>query len=255
MSTQVLRLRGVAAAQAETGFLPVLQSLTLLRFTVHRWHVQDRLPDTLYKERGLHDFCPVVFDECHFCLLNLAVHSVPWHDLLLLSPAQSKCAAGRGGPPVPCPPCSEEDGSNQAQGRSCGLVAVRSPRLLHSSLRASGRWRALPPEEQRSRRRRTSAKHHTKSPCRLKLPLATPDSSYGPRPKGYSRPLAASRIFLAVHGHGSFLHLLADCPGGRRPPCQEHGSGFCGYAAIRPKLFRGHEGGGGGGGNRGEGRR
>eukprot|EP00931_Biecheleriopsis_adriatica_P005121 TRINITY_DN106678_c0_g1_i1.p1 TRINITY_DN106678_c0_g1~~TRINITY_DN106678_c0_g1_i1.p1 ORF type:complete len:843 (+),score=175.66 TRINITY_DN106678_c0_g1_i1:79-2607(+) len=26
-------------------------------------------------ERGLHEFCPVVFDECHFCLLNLAVHS------------------------------------------------------------------------------------------------------------------------------------------------------------------------------------
>ena len=37
MSTQILRLRGV--------------------------------------ERGLHDFCPVVFDECHFCLLNLLVHS------------------------------------------------------------------------------------------------------------------------------------------------------------------------------------
>eukprot|EP00439_Symbiodinium_sp_Y106_P042169 s4971_g5.t1 len=93
VSTQVLRLRGVAAAQAETGFLPVLQSLTLLRFTVHRWHVQDRLPDTLYKERGLHDFCPVVFDECHFCLLNLAVHSAVVDLRFRVRPALRKMAA------------------------------------------------------------------------------------------------------------------------------------------------------------------
>ncbi|CAE7775090.1 FAM135A [Symbiodinium sp. CCMP2456] len=44
-------------------------------------------------ERGLHDFCPVVFDECHFCLLNLAVHSAVVDLRFRVRPALRKMAA------------------------------------------------------------------------------------------------------------------------------------------------------------------
>ncbi|CAJ1408237.1 unnamed protein product [Effrenium voratum] len=49
-------------------------------------------------ERGLHDFCPVVFDECHFCLLNLAVHSAVVDLRFRLRPQQAVAKPKVAGP-------------------------------------------------------------------------------------------------------------------------------------------------------------
>ncbi|CAE7254597.1 FAM135A [Symbiodinium microadriaticum] len=74
-------------------------------------------------ERGLHDFCPVVFDECHFCLLNLAVHSAVVDLRFRVRPALRKMAATKPKVAGPAPRAGAKE--SEAQGYSRPLAASR----------------------------------------------------------------------------------------------------------------------------------
>ncbi|CAE7568524.1 atpE [Symbiodinium natans] len=67
-------------------------------------------------ERGLHDFCPVVFDECHFCLLNLAVHSAVVDLRFRVRPALRKAAATKPKVAGPAPRGAKESEAQDLRG-------------------------------------------------------------------------------------------------------------------------------------------
>eukprot|EP00434_Breviolum_minutum_P038025 symbB.v1.2.033719.t1/scaffold4230.1/size42768/4 len=70
-------------------------------------------------ERGLHDFCPVVFDECHFCLLNLAVHSAVVDLRFRLRPKQLTAAKPKVAGPAP------RAGAKGEEAPGCGCNRTR----------------------------------------------------------------------------------------------------------------------------------
>lgn len=107
-------------------------------------------------ERGLHDFCPVVFDECHFCLLNLAVHSAVLDLRFRLRPKQLAAAKPKVAGPAPRAGAKGEEDSEggESRGADVGLPAVvkHSKKSLnndgsedHDQERPPSSWQAAPP--------------------------------------------------------------------------------------------------------------
>jgi len=111
-------------------------------------------------ERGLHEFCPVVFDECHFCLMNLAVHAAVVDLRFRLRPPverQLPLAKPKVAGPAPRPG-AKGDNENQEDTAEAGDVGVpavvkaaqgQMPRegssAAHDQERPPQNWQALPP--------------------------------------------------------------------------------------------------------------
>ncbi|CAJ1415962.1 unnamed protein product, partial [Effrenium voratum] len=102
-------------------------------------------------ERGLHDFCPVVFDECHFCLLNLAVHSAVVDLRFRLRPQQAVAKPKVAGP-APRKEAQDSEGG-ESRGGDVGVPAVVKHSLNstpkdsseHDQERPPASWQAAPP--------------------------------------------------------------------------------------------------------------
>lgn len=113
-------------------------------------------------ERGLHEFSPVVFDECHFCLLNLAIHTAvldlrfrlrpsPANRLPLAKP-KPPGAAPRPGSKSDAPGAEDNDkgGASTDGGVSGGALLQtqllqKERREQHDHHRPPLMWQAPPP--------------------------------------------------------------------------------------------------------------
>jgi len=111
-------------------------------------------------ERGLHEFCPVVFDECHFCLMNLAVHSaVVDLRFRLRAPAanQVPLAKPKVAGPAPRPGAkggadAETQDEGGEAGGDMGMPAAVKDKIpqqngvsVHDQERPPANWQAPPP--------------------------------------------------------------------------------------------------------------
>eukprot|EP00933_Yihiella_yeosuensis_P070850 TRINITY_DN79002_c0_g1_i1.p1 TRINITY_DN79002_c0_g1~~TRINITY_DN79002_c0_g1_i1.p1 ORF type:complete len:843 (+),score=120.81 TRINITY_DN79002_c0_g1_i1:157-2685(+) len=111
-------------------------------------------------ERGLHEFCPVVFDECHFCLMNLAVHTAVVDLRFRLRPqgqnmpplARPKTAGaaprpGQRGLDNPNGEDNAEGGANgdRAGGANQGGIQHEPLKEQHDEFRPPPNWKPAPP--------------------------------------------------------------------------------------------------------------